>query len=165
MSKEIIQYVGFRTDLPATAFRVIWTPVALAFKMRGIQVIDLYQFAEGAQVAFMSRNIWKSDDYLQVFPSGLADAAVGPVEVIQFGGYFSNGVDGKTAEVVETLSVLFTQSNLDESENAQIFKRVTNSVPYRFASENFGNVSNAETPLDAHTLGDVKLIGTHIARL
>lgn len=161
MPNDIIQYVGFQTELSATAFRVIWTPVALAFKLRGIKIIDLYQIAEGAQIAFMSRNVWKADDYLQVFSSGLADdAAFGGVKVIQFGGYFGNGVNGKDAEVVETLSVLFTQVNSSVNENAQIFERVTDSVPYRFASENFRNTLNKET-----TSGNVKLMGTHVVRL
>ena len=57
MDNAMIQYVGFRTELPATTFRALWTPIALGFKVRGISVIELYQFSQETQVVFMSRNL------------------------------------------------------------------------------------------------------------
>jgi hypothetical protein len=161
MDNVIIQYVGFQTELSTIAFCALWTPIALGFKLRGISVIDLYQFPQETQIKFMSRNLWEPEQYLQVFPSGLADvAAFGSVEVVQFGGYTNNEKGTRSLQVAEKLSVLFTQTKTGGSESASVFDRVTSLVPYRFALESIGNDSTVVA-----ALGEVRLSGTHVCRL
>ena len=155
MSQEIIQYVGFQTDLSPTAFRVIWTPVALAFKIRGIGTIDLYQAANenpSRGLKFVSRNIWESpEQYLIVFPNGIADeAAFGAVAVTQFGG-FAGELTAQDHAAIENLSLAFVNS---KPNAARIFERVTAAVPYQFVIE------NADSPQ-----AEIEWSGKHLVRL
>lgn len=161
MSQKIVQYVGFQTDLSATAFRAIWTPVALAFKIRGIAAIDLYQFAAESSppqnLAFVSRNVWQLEQYLRVFPSGIADeAAFGAVSVVQFGGYA--GETTKDADAIENLSLSFVNSK--PSDAAHVFERVTDVVPYQFVIENANS-----TAASIQTPAQIQWTGKHLVRL
>lgn len=85
---ELLQFVGFSTDLPAEIFIQRWKPIAQNFKRQGILEIDLYAVRQQTSLNFLSKNTWAVKNYLQVFPSGLANnSGDGNITVTQFGAY------------------------------------------------------------------------------